>query len=59
MSADNTNLNIILTGKNIEQVANHKILGVNLDQDLTFETLKNCVKNYQNVLDFYVESARI
>jgi hypothetical protein len=21
--------------------------------------LKNCVKNYQNVLDFYVESARI
>ena len=38
MSADNTNLNITLTGKNIEQVANHKILGVNLDQDLTFET---------------------
>jgi hypothetical protein len=27
-----------LTGKNIEQVANYKILGVNLDQDLTFET---------------------
>jgi hypothetical protein len=38
LSADNTNLNITLTGKNIEQVANHKILGVNLDQDLTFET---------------------